>query len=731
MDAGRRVALMARLHRAAGALPSDGGYAGLFVDARSSARHFILHVGPTNSGKTFDALSDLVLAGRGVYLAPLRLLALEVGDTLRENRIAASVVTGEESDRVPGETHVSSTVEMLDVTRPFDVAVIDEAQMLADPVRGSAWTRAILGVNADTVHVCMAPEALGIVERLIGQCPLDDYEVVWHERQTPLELDPDCYDPDEGPRPGDAIIRFTRKSVLVTASELERRGYRVSVVYGSLPWKARVNEARKFRDGETDVLVATDSIGMGLNLPIRRIVFLGDRKFDGSSNRFLTSGEYKQIAGRAGRRGMYDKGLVTGTDFPMLMRIMDALKADEPPIRHAYMRFPDQCALDSATTMTDMLDAWTVTAPTNDAYLHEDVYNKRQATDWLERNDATRGMPRSELLAMAGVPFTWDDASQRYEWQRMCIDHATHGDDMLTLPGGAEWRDRVMIPESAPIRGLSLRLLERRMRLLGVRNAFAYSIGLLDGPAEGAFASVRRALDRLIMARLDASVDIRGIDDGADVDGTTDDAPSRGMPKYPPNSIGARLEAQRADERRGHREWIYVERDDSREHLQSQWDYYRWVSAPTHYRYAAPDDTALPEVSPEAASRLKGVTVSTTGSPSRDYAGTHRVSDWRDAMRAAGIDVRDSADADTDMLAVGSTPGKSTNIVPKDRQTPIDGLLRWLVTGRDEPETITHVITGAALRHAKENGGQDTQATARDDAPHGTDDTEPAAGAHA
>lgn len=117
----------------------------------------MLHIGPTNSGKSHDAVEALRQAQDGIYLAPLRLLAYEQYENLNRNGVFCTLKTGEEHIDVPFSTVQSSTVEMLDVNHRHDIAVIDEAQMLSDPERGGCWTRAILGVWADEVHVCLAP----------------------------------------------------------------------------------------------------------------------------------------------------------------------------------------------------------------------------------------------------------------------------------------------------------------------------------------------------------------------------------------------------------------------------------------------------------------------------------------------------------------------------------------------------------------------------------------------
>lgn len=309
--------------------------------ARSMHRRFILHIGPTNSGKTHDAIAALSSSDSGAYLGPLRLLAYEQFETLNESGCPCSLLTGEESIDVSGARHVSSTIEMVNLTSRIAVAVIDEAQMISDPDRGHRWVEAIVGVPADEIHVCLAPEAEQIVSQLIHLCG-DNMSIEYHERMVPLSADDKAgkngFSFPRGVRKGDALIVFSRKMVHAVASELSRRGKSVSMIYGALPHDVRHNEAERFANGETDIVVSTDAIGMGMNLPVKRIVFLEQSKFDGHSVRFLNANEVRQIAGRAGRYGMYKEGLYTSAnDMGRIKALMDA---KIPQIKTLPIGFP-------------------------------------------------------------------------------------------------------------------------------------------------------------------------------------------------------------------------------------------------------------------------------------------------------------------------------------------------------------------------------------------------------
>ncbi|MBR6350849.1 MAG: hypothetical protein IKR93_00815 [Firmicutes bacterium] len=330
-------------------------YPELFPLARSMMRHFVLHIGPTNSGKSYDAVNALKEAETGIYLAPLRLLAFEKFEELNMDGYPCTLKTGEEEIGIPFANLQSSTIEILDFTKKYDVAVIDEGQMIADGQRGSAWTFALLGVRADVVHVCLAPEAEDTIKSIITACG-DSYEVVRHKRLVPLKFENDS--PVEFPNKverGTAFIVFSRKAVHAAAAELQRRGFKCSVIYGALPYDVRRNEVKRYVNGETDVVVATDAIGMGLNLPIKRIVFLETDKFDGTERRPLNQTEIKQIAGRAGRYQMFNIGLVTSEEFKH--QVAKAIKAVIPQIPAARIGFP-YSLLGIEGSLSQLMEKW-------------------------------------------------------------------------------------------------------------------------------------------------------------------------------------------------------------------------------------------------------------------------------------------------------------------------------------------------------------------------------------
>ena len=313
-------------------------YRDLYPRARAMHRRFILHVGPTNSGKTYDAMNRLRRASSGVYLGPLRLLAYEQFEYLNARGVPCSLLTGEEQEIVKGAMITASTVEMANLQSYYEVAVIDEAQLITDTQRGGAWTNAILGICAEEVHVCCSPDAEELLLSIIRECR-DEVTVSHHARMTPLIQDTSHFSFPASVSRGDALIVFSRRSVHAVAATIRDRGLKCSVIYGALPYDVRHEQARLFAYGDNDVVVATDAIGLGMNLPIKRVVFLETEKYDGYELRSLKITEIKQIAGRAGRYGIYSTGYYTALlDKGSIAR---AVKADYPPIGTPVIDFPE------------------------------------------------------------------------------------------------------------------------------------------------------------------------------------------------------------------------------------------------------------------------------------------------------------------------------------------------------------------------------------------------------
>lgn len=313
-------------------------FASTFPLARSLRREVELFVGPPNSGKTHAALAALAASQSGAYLAPLRLLAAEARDALWELGVASDLVTGEDEEKVEGARHMCCTIEMLDASRSVELIVIDEGQMLFDASRGWAWTHAVLGAPCRRLVIVCAEHAIAALQRLLAPCG-EEVRITRFARkselavlETPVSL--------QELKPGDAVIAFSRAEALamrdkIVADRCRGNGSLVAVVYGALSNKVRGVEAERFCLGEAQYLVATDAIGQGLNLAIRRVLFSALVRFNGHNIEDLPPADVQQIAGRAGRYRLVERGFVgvldtCGGGVEKLVRLLNT-RATAPP----------------------------------------------------------------------------------------------------------------------------------------------------------------------------------------------------------------------------------------------------------------------------------------------------------------------------------------------------------------------------------------------------------------
>jgi ATP-dependent RNA helicase SUPV3L1/SUV3 len=230
--------------------------------------------------------------------------------------------------------------------------------MLADEQRGWAWTRALMEARAPDLHVISAPGARRLVERLAEAARLP-LQTVTHERLTPLAVAPRPWSLEKLP-PQTILVAFSRAMALGLKSELERQHRRrVSIIYGDLPPEVRRRQAERFAEGDTEVCVATDAIGMGLNLPADNVCFFEVEKFDGRQRRLLTPTEVRQIGGRAGRYGLSRAGLVGALNPADLAHVRRSLEGPEAPLTVARVApSPEALAL-LPGTLADRLRQWT------------------------------------------------------------------------------------------------------------------------------------------------------------------------------------------------------------------------------------------------------------------------------------------------------------------------------------------------------------------------------------
>ncbi len=254
-------------------------------------------LGPTNTGKTYLAVERLTAHASGMIGFPLRLLAREVYDRVVAIKGPAQValITGEERIMPAQARYLLGTMEALPVERDVAFVGIDEAQLGADPERGHVFTDRLLRARGREETMILGSASLrGLVRELVPEA-----EIVTRPRFSTLSYAGSSKLSRLPKR--SAIVAFSAEEVYAIAEMLRRFAGGAAVVMGALSPKTRNSQVAMFEAGEVDYLVATDAIGMGLNLDVQHVAFASLQKFDGRRLRRLTISEMAQIAGRAGR----------------------------------------------------------------------------------------------------------------------------------------------------------------------------------------------------------------------------------------------------------------------------------------------------------------------------------------------------------------------------------------------------------------------------------------------
>jgi ATP-dependent RNA helicase SUPV3L1/SUV3 len=469
----------------------------------------VAHLGPTNSGKTHAALEELAATGVGVYAGPLRMLAQEAHRRLgaRLGNEHVGLVTGEERINAQAPV-VCSTVEM--ARSSGELLVLDEVQWADDEERGSAWTRLLLAGEYRQILLLGALDALPLVERAFPQAELKVFE-----RKLPLEW--------VGERTlrsltaGTVVVAFSRRAVLALAGEVNRlHAGRVAVLYGAMPLASRREEIERFLSGAADVCVATDVLGHGVNLPCETLLFAETTKFDGEKRRTLLPWELAQIAGRAGRFGLVERGhvgVLTGIGWgeadPEVVR--SALEPHVPlPGGHWGYRVVDEArirprlsdlAVDDPRDLDAALVAWHRLAVREWAYegwlAVESLQPIRLRLDAVERRFRERGRRLS-------LEDTWT------------LVNAPVDEDGLELLGTlalALAGDRIARPhlnfllDTARLRGASLEDAEQAGREASILRWFALQYPDVGGVSIERAAALEEAAAQRVVARLRLEVE--------------------------------------------------------------------------------------------------------------------------------------------------------------------------------------------------------------------------------
>jgi ATP-dependent RNA helicase SUPV3L1/SUV3 len=279
-------------------------------------------LGPTNTGKTHLAVERMLGHQSGMIGLPLRLLAREIYDRIVGLRGARAValITGEEKIVPPRPAYFVCTVEAMPLSREVEFLAVDEIQLCADPERGHVFTHRLLHARGTRETMLMGAGTMApLVRRLLPHA-----EIVTRDRFSALTY--------SGPKKltrlprRSAVVAFSADQVYAIAELIRRQRGGAAVVMGSLSPRTRNAQVALYQSGEVDFLVATDAIGMGLNMDVDHVAFAGLRKFDGQRTRFLHPQEVGQIAGRAGRYQTNGTFGVTGDCEDMDADLVEAVE---------------------------------------------------------------------------------------------------------------------------------------------------------------------------------------------------------------------------------------------------------------------------------------------------------------------------------------------------------------------------------------------------------------------
>ena len=259
--------------------------------------NIVFVLGPTNTGKTYYAIEKMLTYSNGLIGLPLRLLAREVYDKVVEKvgKLKVSLITGEEQISPSTAKYFITTVEAMPIEKSFDFIAVDEIQLCNDFERGHVFTDRLLNLRGNLETLFLGSDSM---EKILKSL-FPKSNVLKKKRRSNLS-----YLGKKGllslPKRS-AIIAFNSNDVYSIASRIKAIKGGAAIVMGSLSPQTRNSQVSMFEEGTVDYIVATDAIGMGLNLNIKNASFSSIKKFDGKVNRFLKNSELGQIAGRAGR----------------------------------------------------------------------------------------------------------------------------------------------------------------------------------------------------------------------------------------------------------------------------------------------------------------------------------------------------------------------------------------------------------------------------------------------
>ncbi len=400
----------------------------LFSSERAPGAGVTAVLGPTNTGKTHLAIERMCAHSSGIIGLPLRLLAREVYNKIvdRVGVDLVALVTGEEKIKPPKARYWVSTVEAM--PRDLDVSflAVDEIQIAADLERGHVFTDRILHRRGrDETLLLGAATMRPIIERL-----LPGASIVTRPRLSQLEFAGDRKITRQPRRT--AIVAFSADEVYAIAELIKRQHGGAAVVLGSLSPRTRNAQVAMFQSGDVDYLVATDAVGMGLNLDVDHVAFASDRKYDGYQFRRLNPSEFAQIAGRAGRATRDGTFGTTGRCAPFEPELVNALQnhtfesVKMLQWRNSRLDFSSLGALQVSLALS----------PTHEALTRAPIAEDLRVLDHAARDAEVRDM----AVGAAAIERLWD-ACQIPDYRK--IAPAAHAELVTTLFGFLMQKGRI------------------------------------------------------------------------------------------------------------------------------------------------------------------------------------------------------------------------------------------------------------------------------------------------
>lgn len=369
-------------------------------------------LGPTNTGKTHYAIERMLAYKSGMIGFPLRLLAREIYDRLikRSPPQEIALITGEEKIVPKKPRYWVCTVEAMPLSEPVEFLAIDEIQLAANPERGRTFSSRLLHARgrAETLFLgsdTMAPILRQLFPKIsfLGRERFSTLAFTGSKKVTRL------------PR-RTAVVAFSSDTVYAIAELVRRQRGGAAVVLGALSPRTRNAQAALYQDGEVDYLIATDAIGMGLNMDIDHVAFAGRRKFDGRHMRDLTAAEAAQIAGRAGRHMRDGTFGITGDCRPFDEEMIEAIEEHRfDAVRGLFWR-SEMLDFNSIPALLNSLE----TKPPREEFIRARPDDDERAFAFLVRNPDIREMAGGG----AALALLWE-VCQLPDFRKMTVDQ--HG----------------------------------------------------------------------------------------------------------------------------------------------------------------------------------------------------------------------------------------------------------------------------------------------------------------